>query len=170
MRLEIPKPKGDSPRERLIRGVALLAVIALVAWAFMENNKNMLDKIQTQRAVNDQTERLTDDDMEFLKGFVQSFRETYGINTRIVIYKDEVLLPNIDPKYMFIGLAPAQKDVVLHFPTLMRPALGEEFISSLTDVFLESYEKDNWPRELKIVLTMIWSRLSAIEAQQQDTQ
>ncbi|GAB7023921.1 hypothetical protein [Salidesulfovibrio brasiliensis] len=170
MRLEIPKPKGDSPRERIIRGIALVLVIVAVGWAFMENNKNVLDKIQTDRAINDQTKRLTDDDMEFLKGFVQSLRDSYGVNTRIVIYKDEVLLPEIDPKYMFIGLAPAKRDVILHFPTLMRPALGQEFIDSLNEVFLESYEKDSWPRELKIVLTMIWSRLSALEAGQQDIQ
>lgn len=170
MRLEIPKPKGNTRRERLLRGLAMLAVVGLVGWAFMQNSRNMLEKIQTEQAINDQTESIGKEDMEFLKGFITSFKQTYGIGTRIVIYKGEVLLPDPDPKILFIGLAPVQRRTILQFPTLLRPALGEDFINSLNDEFLESFEKDDWQRELKIALTMIWSRLSALEAQQQGNQ
>lgn len=166
MRLEIPKPRGRSKAERMIRAIALVGVIAVVAWAFMQNNKSVLERIQTRQAVNDQTETLSQTDLDFLKGFIASMRETYGVNMKVTIYKGQALVPEVGPKTMFFGLAPEAGEVILRFPPLVRAALGDDFTASLTDDFMQSFKQGDWPRELKIVLTMIWSRLSALDSQQ----
>lgn len=164
MRLKFPRVQGESPREKLIRIILLIAVFAAVGWAFSKNNEQVLKRIQERNAVFDQTATLSESDEEFIRGFVDSMKKRFGITVNIKIYKGAPKELLLDNQTLYLGLSPETGEVILKVPPLMRPALGTEFIDDLVDKhFAEAFTKGTWPRELKVVLTMIWSRLIAID-------
>lgn len=164
MKIEIPKPHGKSPMEKLLRMLAMLLVVLVVMWAFYKNNENVLERVQKTRSVWDETRSMNSDDKNFLRGFAKSLKESFGLGCRIQIFSGSVLVPDMDGKTLYVGLSPKQKQVVIEFPPLMRPALGEPFMESLrSEHFSQAFDDDQWIRELKIALTMIWSRLAALE-------
>mgnify|MGYP000524838777 CR=1 FL=1 len=164
MRIEIPKPHGKSPMERLLRTLAMLLVVLVVMWAFYKNNENVLERVQKTRSVWDETGQMSHDDINFLRGFGKSLKDTFGINCRIQVFKGDVVVPDVDAKTLYLGLSPARRQLSIEFPALMRPALGQEFMDSLRDEhFAQAFDDNQWIRELKIALTMIWSRLTALE-------
>lgn len=167
MRIEIPKPHGKSPMERILRTLAMLLVVLVVMWAFYKNNENVLERVQKTRTVWDETGQMNRDDIDFLRGFVKSLKDTFGLNCQIQIFKGDVVVPEVDAKTLYVGLSPARRQVVMEFPALMRPALGAPFMDSLRDEhFAQAFDDNEWIRELKIAMTMIWSRLAVLENQE----
>lgn len=168
MKITMPTPRGKSAMERAIRTLAMLLVFLVVIWAFYKNNENVMERIQKTRSVWDETGQMHKEELEFLRSFARTVRGTFGVTVRIQVFVGDIEKPDLDSKTMYIGISPALKQVVVEFPALMRPALGMEFIESLrTEYFEEAFDTGEWPRELQILTTVIWSRLTALEEGEQ---
>lgn len=164
MRIAIPKVHGRSPREKLIRSLALVLIFAVVAWAFMKNNERVLDTLNREGAVYDETGTLDEAQKKFIVSFTRALKSEYGMNCRIQIFGGDFVVPELDAKTMYIGLAPAIGVAELRFPPMMRQALGADFIESLkTEHLLPSLETNDWPMEIQIVLAAIFEKLSQLD-------
>ena len=164
MRIAIPKVHGDSPKEKAIRTIALLLVFAAVMWAFTKNNERVVDALNRQSSVYDETGTLDDDQRKFIASFTKSLRDEFGLSSQIQIFETAMEIPELDAKTLYIGLVPTMGEVELRFPGLVRTAVGQEFIDGLkTDYFLPSFERGDWPQELQIVLATIFDRLVRLE-------
>lgn len=164
MRIDIPKPKGKSPLERIIRTLAMLLVFLVVVWAFYVNNENVIERLEKTKSVWDETGQMNEEDLDFLKGFVHSMKESYGIMVKIQVVKGDLQPPEPGTRKLYIGISPSRRQVAIQYPPLLRPALGEEFMESLqNEQFAAAFDSGDLPRELKIAVTMIWSRLAALD-------
>jgi len=164
MKINFPAPQGKNALERVLRTLAMLLVFLVVIWAFYKNNENVLERVQKNRSVWDETGQLTKDELGYLRDFVKTMRSTFGVEVKIQVFKEDVEKPELDAKTIYIGLSPARRQVVVEFPALLRPALGADFIKSVrTEYFTEAFETGQLGRELQILTTMIWSRLAALE-------
>lgn len=164
MRLNIPRVHGDTPKEKAIRSLLLVLIFAAVVWAFMENNKRVVDRLNRESAVYDETKRLDNDQKKFIVSFTKSLREEFGLESQIQIFGGDFVVPELDNKTLYIGIAPPIKEVEIRFPPIVKQAVGTEFIEMLrTDHFLPSFENDDWPQELQIVLATIFNKLTELE-------
>ncbi|WP_147819912.1 hypothetical protein [Salidesulfovibrio onnuriiensis] len=164
MKINLPAPKGKTVMERTLRTLGMLLVFLVVIWAFYKNNENVLERVQKNRSVWDETGQLDKDEISYLRDFVKSMRERFGVAVKIQVFKGDVEMPELDSKTIYIGLSPAGRQVAVEFPPLLRPALGADFIESVNnEFFAEAFDTGQWGRELQILTTMIWSRLAALE-------
>jgi len=163
MRITIPRVHGSTPREKLIRSLALVLVFAAVIWAFMKNNQHVVEVLNRQSAVYDETGRLTEDDKKMIVSFTRALRDKWGMNCRIQVFGGDFVVPDLDDKTLYMGLAPAIGEAELRFPPLMRSAVGPEFIQSLKTTFLlPSFEEGDWPMAIQEVLVEILKKLDAL--------
>lgn len=164
MKINMPAPKGKTAMERVLRVLGMLLVFLVVIWAFYQNNENVIERLQKDRAVWDETGRMSKEELSFLRDFVRSMRSKFGVDVKIQVFKEDIQPPELDSKTIYIGLSPAGQQVRVEFPALLKPALGAEFIQSVSnEYFMEAFANGDWPRELQILTTMIWSRLAALE-------
>ncbi|WP_319583076.1 hypothetical protein [uncultured Pseudodesulfovibrio sp.] len=162
-RINIPRVHGSTPREKVIRSLALMLVFAAVIWAFMKNNEHVVEVLNQQSAVYDETGVLNKDQKKMIVSFTQTLREKWGLNCKIQIYGGDFVVPELDDKTMYIGLAPAIDAAELRFPPLMRSALGPEFIESLKTTFLlPSFTEGDWPLAIQEVLVEILKKLDSL--------
>ncbi len=163
MRIKIPRVHGETPKEKAIRSLLLVLVFAAVIWAFMENNQRVIERLNLDGAVYDETKTLDKDQKKFISAFAKSLREEYGLDCKIQIYGGDFVVPELDAKTMYIGIAPAINAVELRFPPMMRQALGSEFIDSLTQTFLlPSFEQGDWPMAIQEVLVEVFNKLDEL--------
>ncbi|CCH49686.1 hypothetical protein [Pseudodesulfovibrio piezophilus] len=163
MRLSIPKVHANNPKEKIIRTIAMLLVFAAVIWAFTKNNERVVDMINQQSSIYDETKTLDKEQKKFILSFTRTLKDEFGLECKIQIYGGDFVVPELDRKTMYIGLAPSINEVQLRFPGLMRQALGADFIEQIrTEHFLPSFEYNDWPEEIKIVLLTIFDRLSQV--------
>ncbi|WP_207264181.1 hypothetical protein [Desulfovibrio sp. Huiquan2017] len=163
MRITIPRVHGSTPREKLIRSLALFLVFAVVIWAFMKNNEHVVEVLNQRSAIYDETRTLTKDQKNMIVSFTQSLRDQWGMDCKIQIYGGDFVVPELDDKTMYMGLAPAIDVVELRFPPLMRTALGPEFIDSLKTAFLlPSFKEGDWPMAIQEVLVEILKKLDSL--------
>jgi hypothetical protein len=162
-RINIPRVHGSTPREKVIRSLALLLVFAAVIWAFMKNNERVVDVLNQQSAVYDETGVLDRDQKKMIVSFTQTLRAKWGLNCKIQVYGGDFVVPALDDKTLYIGLAPAIDQAELRFPPLMRSALGPEFIDSLKTTFLlPSFQDGDWPLAIQEVLVEILKKLDSL--------
>lgn len=163
MRINIPRVHGETPKEKAIRTILLVLVFAAVIWAFMKNNERVIEHLNMDGAVYDETKTLDSDQKKFIVSFTRSLRDEYGLDCKIQIFGGDFVVPELDAKTMYIGLAPSIKEVELRFPPIMRQALGPEFIESLKTTFLfPSFEEGDWPMAIQEVLVEIFNKLEAL--------
>jgi uncharacterized membrane protein YgcG len=162
-RINIPRVHGSSPREKVIRSLALLLVFAAVIWAFMKNNEHVVEVLNQQSAVYDETGTLTKDQKKMIVSFTHTLRGKWGADCKIQVYGGDFVVPELDDKTLYIGIAPAIDTVELRFPPLMRKALGPEFIESLkTSYLLPSFKEGDWPLAIQEVLVEILKKLDSL--------
>ncbi|EGB14991.1 hypothetical protein DND132_1785 [Pseudodesulfovibrio mercurii] len=162
-RITIPRVHGSTHREKLIRSLALILVFAAVIWAFMKNNEHVVEVLNQQSAVYDETKTLTRDQKKMIVSFTQTLREKWGMDCKIQIYGGDFVVPELNDKTMYMGLAPAINAAELRFPPLMRTALGPEFIDSLKTTFLlPSFDDGEWPLAIQEVLVEILKKLDSL--------
>ena len=167
MRIAIPRVHGSSSKEKIIRSIALVLVFAAVIWGFMKNNERVVDALNKESAVYDETGTLDKEQRKFIVSFTHSMKNEYGLGCRIQIFGGDFTPPELDSKTMYIGLAPAIDVVELSFPPMMRRALGAEFIESLkTEHFLPSFAEGDWPLAIQIVLVEIFNKLDELEKEE----
>ena len=164
MRISIPRVHGDSPKEKALRSIALILVFAAVVWAFSKNNERVVDQLNRQSAVYDETGTLDDDQRKFVASFTKGLRDEFGLDAQVQVFKTAMEIPDLDAKTLYIGLVPSMGEVELRFPGILRTALGQPFIDSLkTDYFLPAFERGDWDQELQIVLATIFDKLLELD-------
>lgn len=145
----------------------MVIILGLVIYAFWINNESTLQKIQARNALWDQTKVLDRSERDYVQGFIRSMRDEFGIKVRIQIILDPITEQEVDPKELLIVISPPNQDVGMHFPGLVRHALGQGFISELENKhFLNHFADDEWPASLMTCLSMIWERLVDVDGQQ----
>ncbi|MFW5500772.1 MULTISPECIES: TPM domain-containing protein [unclassified Maridesulfovibrio] len=161
------KPQGKTGTEKFLRMIGMLIILGLVVYAFWINNQSTLEKIQARNALWDQTKILDKSERDFIQGFIRSMRSEFGVKARIQIILDPITAQEVDPKELLIVISPPTQDVGMHFPGLVRHALGNGFISELENKHFENhYSDDEWPTSLMTCLSMIWERLAKVESNQ----
>ena len=164
MRIHIPRVHGETRREKVIRYLLLILVFAAVIWAFMENNVRVIERLNLDGSVYDETKTLSKDQKKFISAFTRSLREDYGLNCKVQIFGGDFVVPELDAKTMYIGMAPAIGEVQMRFPPMMRQAFGTDFIESLKDTFLlPSFEQGDWPMAVQEVLVEIYKKLESLD-------
>ncbi|WP_319541694.1 TPM domain-containing protein [uncultured Pseudodesulfovibrio sp.] len=167
MRIKIPRVHGESPKEKVFRSLALVLVFAAVIWAFYMNNKHVVDVLNQEGAVYDETKTLDTNQKKFIVSFTRSLRDEYGMDCKIQIYGGDFVVPDLDGKTMYIGLAPALGELELRFPPMMRKTLGKEFIESLKTTFLlPSFKEGDWPMAIQEVLMEIYKKLEQLKKEE----
>lgn len=163
MRIHIPRVHGETPREKLFRTLLLLLVFAAVIWAFAMNNERIIDRLNMEGAVYDETGVLDKDQKKYIVSFTHTLRDEYGLDAKIQVFGGDFTVPELDTKTLYIGLAPAIRIVEMRFPPMMHKALGQEFIDSLETTFiLPSFDQGDWPMALQEVLAAIYQKLDSI--------
>jgi len=163
MRITIPRVHGDTPKEKIVRSIALVLVFAAVVWGFMKNNEHVVEVLNRDSSVYDETKTLDKDQRKFIASFVKTMKDEYGITCKVQVYGGDFGVPDLDSKTMFIGIAPAINVAELRFPPMMRTVLGEPFIESLsTDFLLPSFENGDWPMAIQEVLVSIFQKLESM--------
>lgn len=164
MRITIPKVHGESPKEKAIRSLALVLIFAAVIWAFTKNNERVVEQLNRDSVVYDETGTLDKEQRKFIISFTRALKDEFGLACKIQIFGGDFVVPELDSKTMYMGLAPSINEVELRFPGMMRQALGEEFITALeTEYLLPSFELNDWPQEIQIVLVSIFEKLTEIQ-------
>ncbi len=171
MRLALPKVHGETPREKLLRSLALVLVFAAVIWAFMKNNERVVNVLNQQSAVYDETKTLDAEQKKFIVSFAHSLKDEWGVKAKIQIYGGDFVVPELDGKTLYLGIAPAIKEVQLRFPPMMRSALGEDFIESLKTTFiLPSFEEGDWPMAIQETLVEIFKKLESLKKEEKQSE
>jgi len=164
MKFSILKVQGDSSKERIIRSIALVLIFAAVIWAFMKNNERVVNLLNRESAVYDETGTLDKEQRKFIVSFTRSLRDEYGLGSKIQIFGGDFTVPDLDSKTMYIGIAPSIGVIKLRFPVMMRQSLGPEFIESLKTEHLQpSFKENDWPSAIQIVLVEIFNKLDELQ-------
>ena len=163
MRITIPKVHGETPREKLIRSLALVLVFAAVIWAFMKNNERVVQILNQESAVYDETGTLDKDQKQFIVSFTKTIKEEWGVTARVQIFGGDFTVPELDGKTLYIGLSPSIGVAELRFPPIMAAALGPDFPDYLKTTFLyPSFQEGDWPMATQEVLSEIFNKLNAL--------
>jgi len=164
MKIMIPRVHGSSPKEKIIRSIALVLVFAVVIWAFMKNNERVVEMLNRESAVYDETGTLDKEQRKFVVSFTRALRDEYGLGCRIQVFGGDFTVPELDSKTMYMGLAPSLGLAELRFPVMMRRTLGPEFIESLkTEVLLPSFKDNDWPSAIEVCLVRIFNKLEELK-------
>ena len=164
MRITLPTVHGSTPGERLLRALALVLVFAVVVWAFVKNSERVAETLNRQSAVYDETGGLGAEDRDFLAAYGRVLREEFGLECRVQVFAGDFVVPELDAKTIYIGLAPAIGAVEARFPALVAQALGPDVIQALRQELLAALSSGEWPARLRSVLLAILERLRRIEA------
>ena len=163
MRARIPRIHGDTPKEKIVRSLALVLVFAAVCWGFIKNNERVVDVLNRDSAVYDETKTLDKDQRRFIASFGRTLKDEFGLSSQIQVFGGDFTVPELDAKTMYIGLSPATGEVQIRFPALMRQALGDDLILALRTEYLEPAIADGtWPGELQVVLATIFQKLDEL--------
>ena len=155
---------------RNFSGLSLLVLVfAAVIWAFMENNVRVIERLNLDGAVYDETKTLSKDQKKFISSFTRTLRDDYGLNCKVQIFGGDFVVPELDAKTMYIGLAPSIGTVEMRFPPMMRQAFGPDFIESLKVTFLlPSFEQGDWPTAVQEVLVEVYNKLESLDKEGED--
>ena len=163
MRIHVPRVHGESKKEKLIRTILLFLVFGAVIWAFTVNNERVVDRINRDSAIYDETNSLTIEQKKFITSFTRTIKDEFGLDCKIQIFGGDFVVPDLDSKTIYIGLAPSINEVQIRFPGLLRSAFGPEFIEKLkTEHFLPSFKYNDWTEEMQVVLLAIFDKLDQL--------
>jgi uncharacterized membrane protein YgcG len=152
-----PLIKAESGSELFLRSMLLITVVVLVGVAFWYQIGANLRDINSRGAVWDEANVLTADQRAALREYAAELKEVYGIKLRLQIRTSPVALPDMDSKTLFIGINPQTQQVLVEFPTLLRKALGDEYLYRMQNEHFGPYfQKGQWQQGLADALTRLW--------------
>ncbi|XPV76530.1 MAG: hypothetical protein ACNI27_01065 [Desulfovibrio sp.] len=164
------KVHGRSTLERVVRTLLLAGVFLTVMWAFWENNERIIDRLNHNKIVVDETKQMTKEEIQFAQNFLRGLKNEFGLDGKIRIFKERIIEPKLDSRTVFIGIAPLDRDVIVRFPGLIRKALGKEYILELEHQFFIPFWGDGeWRSGLSQMLMDIWTHLEEQDANQADS-
>jgi uncharacterized membrane protein YgcG len=153
--------RGRSGLERFLRSLGLMLIFLAAGWAFTKNYENVIDRLNAESSIRDETGRLSDEDKAFLREFESLLRRRFGQEFRLRVFQDEIVRPTLDSRTLFVGLSPARREVAIEFPELVLAALGRDFAANLArEVFAPAFERGDWPKALREAVTEVWARLT----------
>jgi uncharacterized membrane protein YgcG len=155
--------KGSTPGTTFLRAVLLIVVFAVAAVLYQRNFEKRLDLINTRSAVYDQTGELTSEQRDALRDFAAGLKNEFGIELRIQVRKDGLILPDPDSKTLFIGLDLAAQKAVVLIPPLLERALDPQFVHRLREEhFAPYFAEGDWPLGLSLALRDLWTQLQIL--------
>jgi uncharacterized membrane protein YgcG len=155
---------GETPLTRMLRLMGVVAVFILVGVLYWHYYEHSLDQIMTRQSIWDQTKTLTTDQKRAIQSFSRMLKSRYGMELNLKITREPVVIPTLNAKTMFIGICPAQQEVTVIFPPLMRSALGTGFEDYLAREHFTPYWKDGqWHQGLGSALALIGERLEKLD-------
>ena len=158
------RTRNASGMEKTVRFLGMIAVFAIVAWAFWVNNERTIKMIQARGVAVDQTETMDINDKRFFQSFANSLEKNYGLNFKIIIFKGGINVPDINKKTVFIGISPSEKQTEIILPPLVEKALGGDFVPYLTQSHFPGYmESGQWVEGAKTAVALMWEKLTVIE-------
>ncbi|WP_462324762.1 hypothetical protein [Desulfoplanes sp.] len=144
--------------------MGLIGVFVLVGVLYWHYYEDSFDKIQAKQSIWDQTKTLTTDQKQAIQSFGRMLKSRYGVDLKLKITKESVIVPTLNPRTLFIGICPERKEVTVIFPPLVRSALGNRFEDFLAQEHFTSYwKKGNWPQGLGSALTLLGERLERLD-------
>ncbi|NDY57184.1 TPM domain-containing protein [Desulfovibrio sulfodismutans] len=153
--------RAGSPLERFLRGMALLAVIAGVLWAFEARFSHLAERLESQQAISDETGGLSDGDRRFLRQAAEDLRMRFGLELRVRVAAGELTVPELDEKTVFFGLSPADKAARVILPPLAARALGPDFVKIVeNDMLAAALSAGQWPKGLCAAVVFLERQLS----------
>ncbi|PIE69141.1 MAG: hypothetical protein CSA21_03805 [Deltaproteobacteria bacterium] len=166
---KIARHPEDTPLTRFLRIMGLLGIFVLAGVIYWHYYEHSIDTILAKQSIWDQTKTLTSDQKKAIQSFGRMLRSRYGIDLRLNITKDPVILPTLNAKTLFLGICPARQEVTIIFPPLVRSALGKGFEDHLARKHFTPYWKEgDWPRGLGSALALIGERLQGLSKYEPD--
>lgn len=163
MKIHVPRVHGESKKEKIIRSILLILVFGAVIWAFSVNNERVVDRLNRESVIYDETKTLTNEQKKFITSFTRTLKDEFGLESRIQIFNGDFVVPELNAKTLYIGLSPSINEVQIRFPGLIRTALGPDFAEKLkTEHFLPSFKYNDWAEEMQVVLIAIFDRLDQL--------
>lgn len=172
----ISEREPETGRQRLTRLLFLIAACLAVAWGFSRYSQRISDAVDTA-APADATKTLTRAQEDSLRAYTARFQERYGFPIVIRIrdrpFAEEdvrafagkaLRVSGQEPaaQVLFLGICPAERQIVMHVPPLAGAILGEELVNRLRDAhFVPYFTTGNWPEGLAAALNAITRRLEA---------
>ena len=161
---KISRRPEDTPLTRFLRIMALVGIFVLVGVIYWHYYENSLDKILAKQSIWDQTKTLTTDQKKAIQSFARMLKSRYGMDLRLKITTEPVIVPTLNSRTLFIGICPDRQEATVIFPPLVRSALGTRFEDHLTrEHFIPYWEDNDWPRGLGSALALIGERLKRLE-------
>ncbi|GAU08035.1 hypothetical protein [Desulfoplanes formicivorans] len=155
---------GETPLTRILRLMGVVAVFILVSVLYWHYYEHSLDQIMTKQSVWDQTKTLTTDQKRAIQSFSRMLKSRYGMNLKLKITREHVVVPALNAKTMFIGICPDRQEVTVIFPPLMRSALGTRFEDYLNREHFTPYWQDGqWHQGLGSALALIGEQLEKLD-------
>ncbi len=164
-----PLVRGKSFGEQFLRFMLLIAVFAVCGWLFWENSQMTVRKLKARSDVWDRTGTLNPGQTKALSRFSNMFEDELGITVKLQIANEELEMPELDTKTLFMGLNLAEENAVVVFPPLVEKALGEDFRSRLENEHFPPYfASGDWPQGLVLAMAEIWDALMEPDTAQQE--
>lgn len=155
---------GRSPASQLLRTLGVAVVFVIVGVLFWKYWDESFDRLSRRDTAMDQTGRLSPDQLDYVASFARHLEREFGFTFKLRVTQNELQLPDVNSKTLFIGIAPSQNETQIVMPPLMRRGLDAAFVHYLESEHFELYwENDAWPQGLEHALTLIWDRLSNME-------
>lgn len=153
--------RRSSPLERFVRGMALLAVVAGVLWAFDARFSRLADRLESQQAISDATGGLSEEDRRFLRQAAEDLRTRFGLELRVRVGPEGLDVPDLDGKTVFIGLSPEAGTARVVLPPLAARALGPDFMAVVEkEILAAALAGGQWPKGLRAAVVFLEQQLS----------
>ena len=153
--------RGQSSTFRVFLLVLLFVVVGILFW---KNYERSMDVILSSHVVQDETETLSREQKDELSSFAKGLQDRFGFGLQIRVFEHFVQTPEPDSRVIFMGISPANQEVEIVWPPVLRRALPDDFTRHLEEEHFEEYwQGDNWPRGLYQALQRLGEELLAIE-------
>lgn len=146
---------GRSPSEKLARMLALMLVFGVVGWAFWQNNRGMLRRLNESRPVWDETGQLDKGERKFLREFVDTMEREFQIKAVVRVRKGDLDPPDAGEREFYLGLRPAEGEVDVVLPEDRAPKGLEEYLEAKH--FEGLWQDGQWRRGLRSALVTVWN-------------
>ena len=157
--------KNNTPspqKSRAFRPILLALIITVVCWSFWNNSQRRLNDVLLQGLVNDEVKALTSEERNEILHYIKPFRQDFGVPIEVNILKRPPDIKNNDISRIYIDISPEHRRAYLHFPPLVRNAVGQEFIREMEHTFQQGFAEGDWRPPLVSVILALGAKLREV--------
>lgn len=140
-------PHGRSPVERLVRGLLLLGVFALVVAAFNSYFSEMATRMAARGTVDDALGVLSAGDRRWILDQAAALKHRFGLELVVRIGGTDRPFPKDDAKHVIVFFDPACRQGRVTMPPLVASALPKGFLGDLGREHLDAACREGRARE-----------------------